>query len=127
MVRTWLRDNSPSKNILIQDLEFSDEEIRLARIMVESYWAEESPMYSTHLDNRSMYFALMGMCGQLMRMAANRFRRNYLDMQAGGIAVSDQSKHKEYSEAGDRLWAEYANWVARTKVTANMALGWGTT
>lgn len=128
MIRIWLRDKNPDANLLIDDLEFEDDEINLARIMTVSYWNESMPpgLHVSASNIGSQYFILKGICGQLLLMAANRYRRNSLQMSAGGVTVDDQNKHKEYEVSGTNMWQEFVNWVARAKVASNMAKGWGT-
>jgi hypothetical protein len=42
-IRIWMRDNDPDANLLIDDYEFSPEEIRTATTLAVDYWNEQPP------------------------------------------------------------------------------------
>jgi len=125
-VRSWLRDNQPELNLLIKDLEFSPEEILSAMNNTVDYWNEIPPsIISYKISNfPHKYHFLMGTCGQLLMMAANRYRRNALQYQAGGMAVNDQAKDAVYNNAGVNLWNAFREFVRFKKVEHNMSMGW---
>ena len=127
-VRIWLRDNDPDANLLIDDFEFSAEEIRTAMTLTVDYWNETPPHTSSYdYDKFPFRYALLrGTAANLLFMAAHRFRRNHLQYSAGGLTVDDQNKYQQYDAAGARLWDEYKQWVTQTKKTQNVDLGWGT-
>jgi hypothetical protein len=58
-------------------------------------------------------------------MAANHYRRNRLPHQAGGVAIDDKNKEREYMGEGQRLLQEYAAWVQNKKVEINTKLIYG--
>jgi|LakMenE18May11ns_1017448.scaffolds.fasta_scaffold9648270_2 hypothetical protein len=124
-VRIWLRDNDPNANLLLADYEFSPEEIRTAMTLAADYWNEQPPNIGcydyTHFPWRSNL--LKGTSANLLFIAAHRFRRNALKYNAGGLSVGDQDKHKEYDEAGARLWEEFKVWVAQMKRAINIERG----
>jgi hypothetical protein len=127
-VRIWLRDNDPDANLLLDDFEFSTEEIRAAMTHTVDYWNETPPSVGSYDYNRFPYrYALLrGTAANLLFMAAHRFRRNQLNYSAGGLTVDDQNKYQQYDSAGARLWEEYKVWVAQTKKSINAEQGWGT-
>jgi len=50
-IRIWMRDNDPDANLLIDDYEFSPEEIRTATTLAVDYWNEQPPQlrgYDVH-------------------------------------------------------------------------------
>ena len=53
-------------------------------------------------------------------MAANHYRRNRLQHQAGGVSVDDKNKEREYMAEGQRLQQEYSAWLANKKVEINL-------
>ena len=61
-----------------------------------------------------------------MFIAANRYRRNSLQYNAGGLQVDDQNKFQQYDAAGAQLWAAYQQWVAQSKHARNTEAGWAT-
>ena len=126
-VRMWLRDNSPEDNLLLDDYEFSADEIQSAMTYCQDYW-NETPPYIGNMDFTETpfrYHLLQGTAAQLLFMASNRFRRNALSYSAGGLTVQDQEKFGAYEGAASRLWAAYHEWVAQNKRSLNMARGWG--
>lgn len=127
-VRIWLRDSDPSANLLLDDFEFGQEEIRTASTLAVDAWNEEAPaIVSYELYNFPYRFALLrGTAANLLFMAAHRYRRNKLNYAVPGGAVNDQDKDREYDAAGERLWQAYVDWVRRKKRSINIERGWGT-
>lgn len=126
-IRLWMRDNDPEANKLLDDYEFSPEELRLAMTLCQDYWNETPPFLSPmdYTQSPFRFHLLQGAVSQLLFMAAHRFRRNSLPYSAGGVSVQDQEKEKAYEAAGDRLWQQYRDWVARVKLALNVGQGWG--
>lgn len=128
-IRIWLRDHDPSANLLIQDWEFGQEEIRTACTLAVDYWNEASPNINgeryTLYTFPYRYHLLMATCGNLLFIAANLYRRNRLPYQIPGGGVDDQHKAPDYDSAGARLWDQYKDWVARKKRELNVGKGWG--
>ena len=125
-VRIWLRDNDPYANNLIQDFEFTPEEIRTAMTLTVDYWNDRPP-YIRNYDYTEFPFRsqlLTGTAANLLFIAANRYRRNSLQYSAGGTMVADQEKYQQYDAAGARLWEEYKAWVVENKRAINATIGW---
>ena len=127
-VRIWLRDNDPEANLLLDDFEFSAEEIRTAMTLTVDYWNETPPWVGSYDYDKFPYrYALLkGTAANLLFMGAHRFRRNHLGYSAGGLTVDDQNKYQQYDAAGARLWDEYKQWTLQMKRSINVDLGWGT-
>lgn len=127
-VRIWLRDNDPEANTLLDDFEFTPEELRTAYTLTVDYWNEQPPyLGSFDYDKFPYRFALLrGTAANLLFMAAHRYRRNSLQYSAGGTTIGDQEKYNQYDSAGQRLWEEYKTWVRMSKRSMNAELGWGT-
>lgn len=127
-VRIFLRDKDPEANILLDDLEFSPEEIRTAVNITIDRWNDMPPdiyrMDWDHFPYRSIL--LLGTASNLLAMAAHRYRRNSLAIQAGGTSVDDQNKAGAYDQASARLRDEYlqAMRVKKRELNANMGWGW---
>lgn len=126
-VRIWLRDNDPAANYLLDDYEFSDEEIRTAATLAVDFWNETLPDVKSYelYDFPYRHALLQGTCAKLLQMAANRYRRNDLQYQTGGGVVQDQAKAQQYDAAAAPLWQAFAQWVQAKKVSLNMRMGWG--
>lgn len=126
-VRIFLRDNDPEANTLLDDFEFSHEEIRTAATLAVDYWNEtpppaDVPWEVTNFPSR--YHLLLGTVGNLMFMAANRYRRNELQYQVPGGGISDQAKSQAYDAAGMRLWQQFKDWCSWKKKSMNVHQGW---
>jgi len=124
-VRVWLRDNDPEANLLIDDFEFSPEEMRTAMTLTVDYWNDQPP-YIRNYDYDKFPFRsklLTGTAANLLFMAAHRFRRNALQYSAGGLSVQDQEKYQQYDAAAARLWQEYKDWVPMNKRSINAEQG----
>lgn len=127
-VRIWLRDNDPDSNVLIDDFEWSSEEIRHAMTLAVDYYNETPPYVGRYDYDKfpSRFHLLQGAAANLLFMAAHSYRRNHLNYSAGGVSVDDQNKYQQYDAAGDKLWRDYKDWVASSKKAANINAGWGT-
>lgn len=127
-IRFWLRDNEPDLNTLLDDYEFTSEEIRQALTYAQDYWNEQPPYIgSMDYDKNPFRFRLLqGTVGNLLFMAANRYRRNHLPYSAGGLTVDDQNKAQSYESAGARIWEEYKQWVRMNKRSINASNGFAT-
>jgi hypothetical protein len=126
-IRIWLRDNDPEANVLIDDFEFSAEEIRTAQTLTVDYWNETPPAIQGYNYDKFPYrYALLrGTAANLLFIAANRFRRNEAQYNAGGLQFNSEAKHQQYDAAGSRLWEEYKQWVRMKKREINANNGWG--
>jgi hypothetical protein len=128
-IRIWLRDSDPSANLLLDDFEFSPEELRTAMTLAVDKWNDTPPFLTTHsfnINNFPFRSALLGgTCANLLFIAANRFRRNSLNYNVPGGAIADQEKALPYDQAGQRLSDEYKAWVMHAKRAINMEQGFG--
>ena len=127
-IRIFLRDNDPEKNLLLDDLEFTQEEIQQAVTIAVDEWNDTPPNIDsrrhTELSFPYRWALLQGACANLMTMAATRYRRNQLNYNIPGGAIDDQNKADSYDKAAadfGKLWRE---WMARKKVELNANLGW---
>lgn len=126
-VRIFLRDTDPEANLLLDDFEFSPEEIRTAMNITVDRWNDMPPdicrMDYDEFPYRSIL--LMGVASNLLSMAAHRYRRNSLSINAGGTSVSDQDKFAQYDQAATRLREEYLHAMRVKKRELNSNQGWG--
>jgi len=126
-IRIFLRDADPAANLLLDDYEFSQEEIRTAANLTVDQWNETPPPVRKYTVDSFpwRYHLLIGTCSKLMVMAANAFRRNRLAVQVPGGTADDQNKEREYLAAADRFNKEFKEWMRDKKVEKNMEEGWG--
>ena len=68
---------------------------------------------------------LLGVAANLLYMAAHRYRRNSLAINAGGTSVNDQEKSGQYDQAAMRLSQEFMQMIRTKKRELNSNLGWG--
>jgi len=127
-VRIWLRDNDPEANLLLDDFEFTPEEIRTAFTLTVDYWNDQPPYIRNYDYDKFPWRSqlLEGTAGNLLYIAANRYRRNALQYSAGGLTVQDQEKYQQYDAAGQRLFEAYKDWVIRNKRSLNAEQGFAT-
>lgn len=121
-IRMRLMDSSRTENLLLDDVEFKDEQILQAVAEPVRLWNETPPPIRTFTTRdfpfRGAWF--QGIIGQLHLTAATHYRRNLLRQTVGGGA--DKDKEREYMAEGQRLWAEYVAWVKDKKVEINLRL-----
>lgn len=126
-IRLYMRDNDPANNTLLDDFEYTPEELRTAMTHVVDRWNDTPPLmegYSYTIDSFPFRSALLkGTCANLLFMAAMRFRRNSLQYSVPGGTVADQEKFAQYDDAGQRMWVEYLQWLQHAKRAVNMEQG----
>jgi len=122
-----IRDECPSANFLIDELEYSDVEIFAALRRCVDYWNEIPPPVARYSYSRFpyRYHWALGATGLLMRQVATHKLRNFLDYSAAGISVNEQGRWRDYQAVGDQYWAEYREWVQRKKYEININGGFG--
>jgi len=127
-IRIWLRDNNPADNLLLDDYEFTPEELRTAQTLSVDYWNENGPQVHYYNIETFPYrnAFVRATAANLLFIAAHRYRRNDLSYNIPGGAVNDQDKWKSYDAAGQKLWDEYKRWVTQEKRRINMSEGWAT-
>ena len=127
-VRIWLRDNDPEANKLLDDYEFSPEEIRTAMTLTVDHWNDQPPYIRSYDYDKFPYRSklLQGTAANLLFMAAHRFRRDSLQYSAGGLTIQDQEKYQQYDTAGNGLWQQYHEWVTWNKRSLNAEQGFAT-
>lgn len=123
-IRMWMMDSSPKENLLLQDMEFSDEQILLALTWPVQQWNEALPPIKPHTTRTFPYRGAWasGTLAQLYKMAASNYRRNRLDTRGGGLSVDDKNKEREYMAEGVRLSDDYEDWVRQRKYSINVQM-----
>ena len=119
-VRMRLMDSSKNENLLLDDIEFKDEQILQAMWEPVRFWNEVPPPIE-RFTTRTFPFRgawITGVLAQLHMTMAMHFRRNTFRGAAGG--TSDKDREKEYMAEGQRLWSEYQAWVYNKKVEINL-------
>lgn len=122
-VRMRLMDSSRAENLLLDDVEFKDEQILLAMWEPVRLWNETPPPLRPLYTTRDFPYRgawIDGVAAQLHLAAANHYRRNTFRGAHG--QTSDKDKEREYMAEGTRLWNEYRAWVMNKKVEQNLRL-----
>ncbi len=124
-IRLSLRDNSPADNTLLDDVEFDAAEIAQAVVRPLQYWNETPPPLRPIQTTKTFPFRemwLLGIQSNLLDMAANNYRRNDLQYNAGGVAVADKAKEQFYSAAAGRLRQQFIEMCRAKKIEINISL-----
>jgi hypothetical protein len=124
-IRMTLRDVDPHGNKLLDELEYSQQEIMLAIRRCINYWNEVPPPIGTYKPTNFPfpYHLSIGVASILYSMAVHEKLRNDLPYSAGGVTVQDTVKWVQYREMQDRLHKEWADWVKAKKYQMNIEGG----
>lgn len=127
-IRMFLRDYDPEENLLLDDYEFSQEEIRTAMTLAVDKWNDTPPEVSNYsIDNFPWrYYFLLQTCANLLTIAAHRYARNDLTYSVPGGAVNDQNKSQPYQAMAARMSAEFNQWMRLKKNQIQAHIGWCT-
>lgn len=121
-IRLHLRDSCPEDNLWLAVEEFDPAEIAACIERPVQYWNEALPPIDVYYNTANFPYRfnwLNGIIAGLYTIAARWYLRVHLPYNAGGIAVDDKNKFKEYAMLGQKLWAEYAEWVIKKKAQFN--------
>ena len=123
-LRMLLMDSSNAENFLLDEVEFSDEQLLLAMSEPINEWNETPPPIRKFTTRDFPFFRAWatGVKGALYVMAAAWYRKNSLQSAGGGLQVQDRNKEREYMTEGLRLKEEYTKWLLNKKVEINMKL-----
>ena len=126
-IRIWLRDNDPAANVLLDDYEFTPEELRTAITLAVDYWNEALPFIVRYDYTEFPYRfnLLMGTCANLLFIAANSYRRNFMKYNIPGGSIVPDNESIAYDAAGQRLWDQYKLWTTQSKRALNIEQGFG--
>lgn len=119
-------DGAPFSNLL-DDVEFQDLDIVYAMRRIVQKWNETPPPVGvyTPMNFPYRYYWTIGTCGLLLMSSAERYRKNALAYQAGGISIRDQDKSQAYMQAAHLKMQEFDEWMRREKYRLNMNRVWG--
>jgi hypothetical protein len=117
----FLRDQ-PRYNILLEDVEFSEDDINLAvKLTLAKYNAMLPQTTVVSPGYLNEYLLLMGVCSILMRSEGVRQVRNQLVTQDGNIAMAGlDEKQAIYAEWAERFNLEFTKMAQDIKMQNNM-------
>ena len=128
-LRLTIRDNAPSENVLLDDVEFSDMEIGYAFLRPIREFNEIPPPLSRTWTTKDFPWKehwIKATQGYLYSMAEAWYRRNRLGTSAGGIQIDDLNKEREYLRASQLMLKEWRDFMILKKVEINAAAFAGT-
>ena len=126
-VRAFFRDQ-PKYNILIDGVEFSNEDIQRAIRWTVAKWNAFTPQSNDPLDGSTLneYVLLFGVCAILLRSEGVRQLRNQVSYQDGNMPqVSMDEKQCPYAQWADRMQQEFDFHVRQIKTQNNMESCYG--
>lgn len=125
-IRMFLRDQ-PQYNVLLEDIEFSDDDIRLAMRLTLARYNALTPQTSISSPLQiNEWLLLAGVCCILFRSEGARQLRNQLVTQDGNVApVGLDEKQELYVAWADRFCAEFDDKAQKIKIQLNMESCYG--
>jgi len=124
-IREAIYDTGAADNLLLDEMEFSDDQLASAAGRPLQEWNAMPPPLRPQVSTKNFPFREMWMraiCGHLFRIAAHNYRRNTLPYQAGGLSINDKDKEQPYMQIGMALQQEWREWMMAKKVEINQAL-----
>lgn len=127
-IRMAIMDSGAAENVLLDRVEFDDEQILLAIVKPLQYFNETNPpidfIASTHNFPWREHL-IIGILAQLHLIAAANYRRNVLMVNTGGLTIADKAKEKEYLTAWKLYDEQWKAFVLSKKCNLNMRAGFG--
>lgn len=127
-IRMELMDTCPDMNYLIDELEFTDQEILFAINKAVDIFNEVPPPVGGFSVDAFPYrgHLITAAAGYLMIMASKRYLRNSLQYSAAGVTVADKEKYMQYMQIGQQHVEEWKQFARVKKVELNVANCFGT-
>lgn len=124
-VREFLADY-PERNLLLDEVEFSDTYINLCMDLAVSEYNSLPPRSSTNLDVfPSKSLLLYGTVWQMFDGRATLMARNQLSYTDGGLQIPVEEKYELYRNIADSFMSKFQTSASKLKVAINMEEGWG--
>ncbi len=132
LVRMFMRDvpgkipGTGQENILLDDVEFSDEELELAIRFTTSRYNCMTPVSRHGPDSIEEYILLIGTCAFLMKMEVMRQIRNQSNAVDGDVQnVGVDDKAGLYQACSKQLDDEFERYARAVKTQRNMQKAYG--
>lgn len=125
-VRLACLDLEVDEDSLLDELEFTDEEIYNAMRRVVDLWNQTPPVIRQYTTRTFPWreWWLRGTLAMIYDAAAVRYARDHLPYQAGGVQIDDKNKSQEYRAMAQQHLGEFMEWMRQTKVAWNMNRMW---
>jgi hypothetical protein len=131
-VRWFMRDfngrvpNTGVTNILLDGVEFSNEDINRAIRFTVSRWNLIAPISSDSAGTVPDWLLMVGVCEMLLISEAMRQNRNALTYTDGNVApIGIDDKMQAYMALAQLMKSEFEEKTKVYKVTRNLDLAWG--
>lgn len=128
-VRFFLMDRTASENFLLDDIEFTDEEINNAMVLAVDRYNSTLPLVNTYTSENFpyRYEMMLGSSAILLRAKAVNMMRNNLNYQTSdGVAINDLERRQEYFQLAQAFDQEFLDRITKLKVSKNAeeCYGW---
>lgn len=119
-IRMHLRD-TPTENTLLDDVEFSVEEILHALVWPVQQWNELPPSVAPfRCSNFPFRFHWrQAVVGELLRTAGHHYMRNNIKVSHGGVSGNFKDRYNEYLQVSQLYRQEWLDFVKAKKVSIN--------
>ncbi len=120
-IRLQLRD-TVADNTLLAAIEYSDAEIVYSLTRPLREFAETPPPITQQYSGKNFPWHdawLKATCANLLKIAAETYRRNRLATQQGGLTIDDKNKEAPYLQAAIMLSQEWKEFMTRKKLQLN--------
>ena len=128
-IRLYLLDRSAGDNLLLDDVDFSNELLDLAQELVLDRYNTTDPFIEVRHTVEDFPYKvefLMGVTAQLLRSKGINMKRNQLNYSsASGTAVDDKKQADEYLAMSAQMFQEFDSRVRKIKCHININEGYG--
>ena len=126
MIKKHLQD-FPSKNFLLEEDEFTKEEIEIAFKLAQEGYNSLPPVHIifSSASNRLDDIILEGTLARMYRGKAYQQARNELNFQDGTAAGSIDNKFQYYIQIANQMWADFERRAQAFKKFLNISDGYG--
>ena len=112
----------PGDNSLLDDVEFTNDQILYAITYPILEWESELPPLSIHFTTKTFPYRerwATAIIGYLYRAASANYSRNYIKNSGGGINIDDKNKEREYLARAQLMLEEWRYWMKQKKIQLN--------
>ena len=121
-IRMAIMDSGAADNVLLDDVQFTDDQILLAIFKPIAYFNETNPPLNIRYNTRTFPFRehwTYGIISELHLIAAANYRRNRLAVNAGGMTIDDKNKGSEFLRAAQLYGEMWKKFTLMTKARMN--------
>lgn len=124
-VREYISDY-PDKNLLLDDIEFSNTFIELCMELGISEYNVIPPRTGYDLSNfPSKSLLMLATLWQMYLGRSALMARNHLTYTDGGLQIPVEEKYELYRNLSDTYRAQFLEAASKLKIAINMEAGWG--